>query len=60
MFYKLALIIVALVSATLLPLAWLAAQLGGSRAARIAAGLGALYLPFTLFAGRTQWSASTG
>jgi 4-amino-4-deoxy-L-arabinose transferase-like glycosyltransferase len=36
---------------TLLPLAWLAERAGGARAARIAATLGALYLPFTLFAG---------
>jgi 4-amino-4-deoxy-L-arabinose transferase-like glycosyltransferase len=38
-------------AATLLPLAWLAWLLGGLRAARMAAGLGAVYLPFTLFAG---------
>jgi 4-amino-4-deoxy-L-arabinose transferase-like glycosyltransferase len=36
---------------TLLPLAWLAERVGGLRAARWAALFGALYLPFTLFAG---------
>ena len=38
-------------AATLLPLALLAYRLGGLKAARWTALLGALYLPFTLFAG---------
>jgi 4-amino-4-deoxy-L-arabinose transferase-like glycosyltransferase len=41
----------ALSAATLLPLGWLADRLGGPSAARWAVALGALYLPFTLFAG---------
>lgn len=36
---------------TLLPLAWLGDRLGGRKAARLTASLGAVYLPFTLFAG---------
>jgi hypothetical protein len=38
-------------TATLLPLAWLAWRAGGLGAARWAVGLGALFLPFTLFVG---------
>jgi hypothetical protein len=38
-------------AATLLPLGWLAWRVGGLGAARWAVGLGALFLPFTLFAG---------
>lgn len=38
-------------AATLLPLAWLAWRVGGLEAARWTVGLGALFLPFTLFAG---------
>jgi 4-amino-4-deoxy-L-arabinose transferase-like glycosyltransferase len=41
----------ALSALTLLPLGWIAARIDGLRAARWAAALGALYLPFTLFAG---------
>jgi 4-amino-4-deoxy-L-arabinose transferase-like glycosyltransferase len=38
-------------AATLLPLGWLAWRIGGRGPARWAVGLGALFLPFTLFAG---------
>src|SRR5207237_1276196 len=38
-------------AASLLPLGWLARRIGGQSAARWAVGLGAAYLPFTLFSG---------
>lgn len=41
----------ALSAGALLPLGWLASRVAGRGAARFAVGIGALYLPFTLFAG---------
>src|SRR5439155_20520799 len=50
--YLAPLLVQSLLSAlTLLPLAWLACRVAGWRAARFAAALAALYLPFTLFSG---------
>ncbi len=50
--YLPALLLQALLSAaTLLPLGWLAWRVGGRGSARWAVGLGALFLPFTLFTG---------